>query len=45
MVADGGEGAEAAAEDVDRYSKRTVKMDSTHIEDCKRLLRLSERGA
>ena len=27
-------------EDVERFSKRTVKMEKTHIEDCKRLLRL-----
>ena len=27
-------------EDIERFSKRTVKMDSTHISDCKRLLTL-----
>jgi len=27
-------------EDIERFSKRTVKMDATHISDCKRLLTL-----
>ena len=27
-------------EDVERFSKRTVKMETSHIDDCKRLLRL-----
>jgi flap endonuclease-1 len=27
-------------EDMERFSKRTVRMDSTHTDDCKRLLRL-----
>ena len=27
-------------EDMDRFSKRTVKMDSTHIADCMKLLTL-----
>ena len=27
-------------EDIERFSKRTVKMDKTHIADCQRLLRL-----
>jgi flap endonuclease-1 len=27
-------------EDMERFAKRTVKMDKTHIDDCKKLLRL-----
>lgn len=27
-------------EDIDRFARRTVKMDKTHIEDCKKLLKL-----
>ena len=36
-----GEAQEAGnTEDVDRFARRTVRMDKTHVEDCKRLLRL-----
>lgn len=31
---------EGNIEDMERFSKRIVKMDQTHIEDCKKLLRL-----
>jgi flap endonuclease-1 len=29
-----------ATEDIERFAKRTVKMEKHHIEDCKRLLTL-----